>query len=272
MKNIKLHVLLAKTDMLSKTWTTLLENYISFFSSKQGAFRGELKTYEPKTGQLDKPEERGNTIVITTVDEKLQYLEENTADYIDALMSQEATNASGTVKADLYVDGKSLGQYSALELLRLKTLIESRTFKDMYENIPVHTENEIWNPTTFEQYRGRSIKEGVLQSSVVRTSEKESYILPDPNIKEGKAGNYQPQLGTKTTIIELGNATRQKFTGEWSHRQRAEVLGRRSKLLVALTEALKVANEAETVASEMTATKLFAYLHRGHIQSSGTAL
>ena len=51
----------------------------------------------------------------------------------------------------------------------------------------------------------------------------------------------------------------------WSHRERAELLRRRTKLLTAVIEALKEANDVEAIESNMTAEKLFGYLHKGVI-------
>lgn len=259
--SMKLNVLLAKTDFLAASWKKILEEYSKFFENKQGAFRGEKKTYEPAANTVDLPNERSNKLVVTTVKEKLEYLEETSGEYIDALFAQEATNASGNAKAVLEVDGENLGVYSSLELLRMKTLLEAGNIKNMYENIPVYNEDELWNKTTQDQYSERAILESVRREGVMKTTMKESYILPDPNVSKENGAKYSPQVATKDTVIELGNTTFQKFTGEMSHKDRAAILARRSKLLSAVIEALKVANDVEAVPSQMTAKKLFDYLH-----------
>jgi hypothetical protein len=73
--------------------------------------------------------------------------------------------------------------------------------------------------------------------------------------------SYTPQIAYKNTVVVLGDYTQQKFTGEWSHRERAELLRRRSKLLQAVVEALKIANEKEAITSNVTGKKIFEYLH-----------
>ena len=88
--------------------------------------------------------------------------------------------------------------------------------------------------------------------------------MEDPNLANLKSGaDYRPQVAQKDSIIDVGEYSYQKFTGEWSHRQRAEVLRRRTNLLTAVIEALKVANEAEALKSSLTGKKIFDYLHRG---------
>jgi len=260
---MKLNVLLAKTDTLASSFRACINDFSNFFSGKQGEFRGERKTYDPASGMIDIPSERGDKKVVTTVDEKLQWLEETQKDYIDSLFAQEATNASGEARAELKVGNDSWGTFSSLELLRLKSLVENGEFEKMYANIPVRSDSEIWDTNTQEMYAGRAIFQSKLQESEKKSVTKEQYILPDPNISKDNGAKYIPQVSTKDTVITLGSGTYQKFSGEWSHRQRAELLRRRQILLVALTEALKTANEVEAKTSNLTSEKIFNYLHRG---------
>lgn len=257
--SVKLNVLLAKTDALAAYYKGQVNDYGKFFSSKQGAFKGEKKTYTPREDTIDDTSKRGIVKVQTTVTEKLEWFKENAREYVDALFAQEATNASGNAKAELIVDGESWGEFTSLELLRLKSLVEAGGLHSVLENIPVRSDSEVWEKTDDEDYSGREIYESELIKGVNKTTEKENYILKDPNV-DASSPNYNPTVATKTTIVELGDYTHQKFTGEWSQRQKAEVLQRRAKLLVAITESLKKANEAEVVSSELSADKIFGYL------------
>lgn len=261
---MKQNVLLAKTDHLSTVFKNAIRDYVSFFKNNQGSFKGEKRTYDPKAGTIDQPTKRANKLVVTTVDEKLVYLEENSADYINALFSQEATNASGKCKVKLMVDKVDFGELSALELLRLKSLLESGEFVEMYERIPVRPDDEIWNKSTLEDHKGRNIWSGSQLSGIEKSIVKEAIIIQDPNVQHLKdSSSYKAQLVTKDTVIELGDYTYQKFSGEWSHRERAELLARRSKLLIAVIQALKECNEVEAIPSQLTANKIFNYLHKG---------
>ena len=60
----------------------------------------------------------------------------------------EATNASGTARADLIVDGKVIANLSSLELLKLKSFLENPQLQEMLQNIPVRKDSEIWEPCT----------------------------------------------------------------------------------------------------------------------------
>jgi hypothetical protein len=257
---MKLNILLGKTDYLASTFSKMLKDYIGFFKTKQGAFLGEKITFSPKEGTVDEPSKRKNSVVQTTVGEKFEWFKENSKSYVDALFSVEATNASGTAKAELLVDGKSWGTFTSLELLRLKGILENNDLKGVLENIPVRSDSLIWEKNTSEQYEGRDIFQTPIVEGTEKTTVKESYILEDPNLSRIDPKNYSPQLGIKNTVMELGDYTHQKFSGELSQRKKAEILKRRSSLLVGVIEALKECNNCEVVKSELNSEKIFGYL------------
>lgn len=256
---MKLNVLLGKTDYLSSTYAGMLKNFINFFKNKQGAFHGERKTYTANAETVDEPTKRRNALVQTTVVEKLNWFKENSTDYIDALFAVEATNASGTAIAELMVDDKSWGKLTSLELLRLKSLIENNDLKGMLENIPVRSDGQIWEDNTTEQYRGRTIFQTPILKGMEKTTVKESYILKDPNIDKNSTV-YVPQIAYKTTVMELGEYTHQKFSGEITQREKANILKRRSSLLTSVIISLKECNNVEVVKSELNSNKIFSYL------------
>lgn len=260
----KLNVLLALTDQLKTVYKNLIVNYYQFFTKSQGAFKGEKRTYTPKEGTMDDPKKRGTVLVVTTVKEKLDYFIENSSKFIDALFSQEKTNASGNASAELIVDSKSWGIFTSLELLRLKSVLESKdlgSLENMLSNIPVRSDAEIWNKTSNEEYSDREIYETEQFKGVAKTTVKTPFILDDPNVNPDKLpANYQAPIVQKDEILELGDYTKQDFSGEWSQRQKAMTLKRRSNLLIAITEALKVANDCDIIKSDLTAKKIFGYL------------
>ena len=255
----KLNVLLAKTDSLAPLFKGMIQDYAKFFTKSQGAFLGEKRTYEAREGTIDDPSKRGNVLVQTTVDEKLKWFKENSKEYIDALFAQEATNASGNAKAQLIVDGTEWGEFTSLELLRLKSIVESSGLHSMLEAIPVRSDSEEWSLSENEMYKGKNIFETPLVTGVTKTTEKENYILKDPNVDKNSP-NYTPTVATKTTTVELGDYTQQRFSGQWTQRKRAEALKRRTILLTSIIEALKKCNEVDVVESKLDSEKIFGYL------------
>ena len=262
-KNL-LPTLLAKVETTSARFKATVQDYIKFFKDAQGSFKGIKKTYTPRPDTIDEPSERQNKMVVTTVSEKLDWMIENNVEYLQDILNIESTNAAGTAKAELVINGKSFGKLSSLELLRLKGFLESAELEKMYSNLPVRSDSEIWEPTKNEMYVSRNIFETPLQSGVKKSTEKVSYILEDPNLSSLKSADaYKPQVAVKTIPIELGDYTIQSFSGEISHRERAEILKRRSELLTAVVIALKEANNVEVVKSEFNAKDFMSYLNNG---------
>jgi hypothetical protein len=264
---MKLNVLLAKTEHSASQFKKLLSEYVAYFKGKQSDFKGIKKTYIPREGVIDEPAMRGTLQIVTTVGEKLDWLKTTTAQHIDNLFSVEATNSSGTARANLIVGDIDFGSMSSLELLRLNSMLDNGDFDAMYQNIPVRSDAETWVPTTNEMYAKRAgVVEAPLSSGIKKSITKEDYILKDPNLEGLKdASRYTPVVKTKDTILELGDYTIQHFSGEATHRERAEILRRKSLLKSAVIEALKVANDVPVIPSEMTSAKLFGYLHEGKI-------
>ena len=255
-KKIKLNVLLAITESLAPNYKGMIADYSKFFKNSQGAFLGSKNTYNQNEGTIDQPNKRSVALVQTTVDEKLEWFVVESKNYIDALFSQEATNASGVARADLIVDGENWGNLSSLELLRLKNIVGSGQFETMLRTIPVRSDAEEWSLSNSELYGKRSIHESPLVSGISLTSVKEDYILDDPNKSEGRT----PQVASKTTLVELGTTTVQKFSGQWSQRDKADALRKRTNLLVAITKALKECNDVNIFQSEITSDKIFNFL------------
>jgi len=258
---MKLNVLLAITDNLRTKYKNMITNYANFFNKKGGSFLGEKMTYTPKEGVVDDPSKRSYTKVVTTVDEKFSYFVAEASDFIDALFSQERTNAMGIATAELVVDGEPWGIFTSLELLRLKSLLEANdlgNIEQVLSNIPVKSDALIWDKSSEEEYADRSIYESPMLKGVAKTTVKEEYILQDPNLIAGRT--YAPQKSMRNITMELGDYTTQKFTGEWSQRQKAGTLKRRGDLIVAVVQALKECNDCVSVKSELTADKIFGYI------------
>jgi len=264
-KELKLNVLLAKTDSLAVPFKNMLKDFAKFFSGKQGAFQGYQKTFAVKDGMADDPTKRGTIIVQTTVGEKLAWFLDNAGEYIDALFAQEKTNASGTATASLVVEGEDWGVYTSLELLRLKSIIENSDLTIMLESIPVRSDSKQWSEATSDLYKDRAgIYQLPILEGTIKTTEKEQYILQDPNLtgKEDIKG-YVPQVANRTTVLDVGDYTVQEFSGEASQRERAGMLKRRTTLLTAVVIALKQCNEVEVHQSELTSQRIFGYLFNG---------
>lgn len=261
---MKMNTLLAKVEHSTSSFNKMIGDYYAFFSKKQGMFEGIKKTFKPREGYLEDPSKMGTTKVATTVGEKLEWFEENAIPHLKDLFSIEATNSKGANRVELKVGDVSFGELTALELMRLKTILTKKELEQMYENIPVRSDSEVWEDCDNPEYKGREIFQTPMQSGVTRTTESEEVILKDPNLDPTKLpANYNAKVTLKKRTVETGDYTLQKFTGAWTQRQRAEVLRRRSQLLAAITEALKVVNDVETEKPNLKVDTLINFLHKG---------
>lgn len=261
---MKMNTLLAKVEHSASSFNRMIADYCIFFSKKQGMFEGIKKTFKPRDGYQEDARYMGTTKVATTVGEKLDWFEGNVIPHLKDVFSVESTNSKGAYKVELKVGDISFGFLTALDLMRLKTLLTKKEWEQMYENIPVRSDSEVWENCTDSEYSGREIYQTPMQSGVTRTTESEEVILKDPNLDPSKLpANYNAKVTTKKRTVETGDYTLQKFTGEWTQRQRAELLRRRSQLLAAVTEALKEVNDVETEKPNLNVDTLINFLHKG---------
>ena len=139
-----------------------------------------------------------------------------------------------------------MGEYSTLELLLSEKYPDSK-LKDMVDHLPIRKETVIWKPTQDANYAGRDIFESPLNSSFAKTTLKESYILTDPHPDLHR----QPQVANKDTQVNIGKATSQEFSGEFTALQKAQTKVKVDKLYKAVIEALETANDKEIVKSDL---------------------
>lgn len=259
-----MNTLLAKVEHSSSRFAKMVGDYLAFFKGKQGAFAGVKKTHVPKEGFVEDKSYIANTKVITTVGEKLDWFEQQSIPYLKELFSVEATNSRGAHTVELVVDGISFGHLTALDLMRLKTLLTKKEWVEMYENIPVRSDAEVWEPCSDPEYDGREIFQTPMLKGITRTTESEEVILKDPNINPDKLpANYNARVTIKKRTVETGDYTMQNFTGGWTQRQKAELLRRRSLLLSAVVEALKEVNDVASEKANLDVEGLVTYLHHG---------
>ncbi len=264
MKQKTLNQILALTENQQSQIKGMLTDYINYFKKNQGDFRGEKKTYESVPGYVDVPQNRYHRRIVTTVDEKINYLQETLSPILENMLTLESTNASGTPKAELIVDGESWGEFSSLELLRLKSFVSNSKFVEMLGNIPTRSDAKNWISSVEEGYENRKVMQIPTMQFEEKTTEKEEMILIDPNIERaieaGKDINYSPQKTVRTKQVVIGNGTFTEFSGEWSHISRAGALKKLQSLKEAIIDALQRANQVEIVESKLKSDKIFEYL------------
>lgn len=259
---MKLNVLLGKRQHSMAIFREQIKDTIAAWN-KPNLFRAIRKSYIPRGDNPPEPAYSGHERMVTTVERRFKYLEETCAAYIDQFLSVEATNAT-SAKADLVVDGKTWGQPSTMELLALKSCLVNGDLLKLYEEIPVRDETKKWDQSKDEEYKRPGMYTHDPTKGVNKVGELETYILEDPNVSQLKdTSKYVPVQAVKKTETIKGDYTVEFFSSEYSHEERAEILDRRSKLLGAVLEALEKCNDVEVAKSQLTAAKIFDYIHRG---------
>lgn len=262
-QNTKMHVLLAKAEHSSAVFNKEISDYTVLFRNKQGMFRGERKTYAPREGYPDDPSKVGVTKVQSTVDEQFDWFQEKiAAPYLKEQFSIEATNSLGAKKVELIVDGVSFGFVTALDLMRLKSLLTNSNLDAMYNTIPVRSDSQIWQEA--DEYKGRRVYCNPMLSGVTRTTESEEMILRDPNLDPAHLpANYNAKTTIKKKTIEIGDYTVQNFSGEWTQTEKAKLLDRKSRLLGAVIAALKEVNDVDATPSNLDVDAVLNFIHKG---------
>lgn len=263
-EKLKMNTLLARVEHSTSVWKQNVSQYISHFKNKGGMFLGSHKTYVPREGQPDDPTKQGTVRVTSTVTEQFDWMKEHSLiPYLNQLFSVEATNSKGANTVELKVDGIVFGNLSALELMRLKSILTDTNFLEMLKSIPVRSDARIWEPTTNKDYEGREIWQTPRQNSVAKTTVTEDIILKDPNLDpKNLPANYQSKITQKKTLVELADCTSQEFSGEWTQLQKAQVLSRVSKLTEAVIAALKDVNDCDVEDSRLGVDTFVDYIFK----------
>ena len=245
--NKKQSVLLGLREKLEKTFGGMLDDFLQKFKNKQGLFQGWNKTYTALEGFADDPTKRSFQKVSGTVTEQLDWFKKYTVDYFTTVLSIEKTNSTG-ITSELVVAGTSWGQYSTLELLRLKSIMDGK-LKAILAELPIRDEKVIWEKTTKDYYGTRDVWETPVVSGFSKTTLKRTEIVNDPHIKD--TPGRPPVVASLDTQVNTGEFTDQRFSGEITMLERAEMLARYDQLYTGIIEALENANNVESVTSDL---------------------
>lgn len=260
-----MNTLLAMAEHSASAFKKEMSDYVNIFKNKQNFFKGIKSTFVPRDGFPEDPSKQGTTMVQSTVDEQFDWFIEKIAKkYLTQQFEIEATNSKGAEKVDLSVNGHSFGKLTALELMRLKSMLTDGTLDEMLKNIPVRSDSEVWTKSNCPEYAQREVYETQMLKGVTRTSEKHEEILKDPNIDpEHIPSAYRAQVSVKNITVETGDYTSQKFSGEWTQTQKAELLARKSELLGAVIAALKDLNALESEETNLDVDGMLSYIFKG---------
>jgi len=247
----QLHQLLAVENDRKQKALQIVRETASVFQKKPDHFDGLSKSYQPyeEGGQKIEPEIKE---IVTTVDEKLSYTQKSVITAIDATISKEETNASGTVKTELKVNGKGLGEFSATSLLALESWLN--VLRALYKEIPTLDPVKVWNADPNADKRGVFKTE---TETKYRTQKIETPLVVYEATKEHPA---QVQMVTKDQ--QVGEYCTVYRSGKVTPARKSEMLERLDNLIDATKRARARANKAEVINAKIGKV-IFDYIEQG---------
>jgi hypothetical protein len=233
MGNNALHALLAVEGDLSQQAKNIMGEAINTFNKKSDHFDGITKVYIPFNDgeELVPPETKE---VVTTVKEKLDYVKNSVIKALDAKLSKEETNSSGTAISELKVGDTVFGTFSATGYLALGRMLEA--LRAQYLAIPTLDPTRVW---TVEKQSGRNLYQAGPEVKY-RTVKKTKVITLAPPTDKHPAQTQlvqdESQVGKYDTIYT---------SGRLSPGEKSALLTKLDELILAVKMAKERANQVE---------------------------
>lgn len=244
----KLHQLLAVEGDLNQQSKNILEETTSALSKKQDLFDGLLKTYisSEDNGEQIPPESKE---IVTTVAEKLDYAKTAVIKAIDATISKEETNASGSAKAELKVDGVDFGVLSATSLIALEKFLVR--IRESYKMIPTLDPSRSWK-------KDSTVDRAVYVSPVetkFRSVKKQKVITLAP-----ETDKHPAQVQLVQDDVQVGKYETTYSSGRLQPIQKSNLLNKIDNLILAVKQAREAANQVDTINVKL-GDKIFDYIN-----------
>lgn len=228
-----LHELLAVEADLQNTVTALINDGITTLSKKPDHFLGHNKSTHFLEASRSGEDTSEDKLVVTTVDEKLDYVFEHVVKYYDALIQKEATN--GLAKADLIVNGKVLAKdVPATMLLGLETRLKQiRALCAAAPTLPPAVRWEL-DPNTGK---------GIFRSPPATTFKTEKTVKHKVLVEATK--EHKAEIEKWNEDVPVARVDTIQFSGMWTVHYKAEVLDRIEQLMVGVKQSRQRANIVE---------------------------
>lgn len=242
----KLHEILAlDQDRRNKANQALGESK-KVFTKNETIFGGMVKKYistEEFAEQI--PDETKE--MVTTIKKTLDTTLDAVIVSIDATLTKEETNSSGVAKADLVVEGKKLGAFSATSLLALESHLAK--VLDLYKTIPTVDTTRKW---FFDE-----------QNGFYRTPEEIKFRTikrPKVIVKYEATEHHPAQTELMNIDFQVGKYETTYFSGKITPTEKSTLVSRLEKTIEAIKIARSKANNV-AVKNINIGQKIFDFVH-----------
>ncbi len=236
----KLHELLAVEPDREGLYKIVLEEAKTTFQKKTDHFMGQIRKLE----MFDQAEDKLNTVerkeLVTTVKDKLLYVQEALQRYLDIVLQKEATNQEAT--ADLIVDGVALAKdVPATFLLGLET--KMKHLRGMYETLPTLDPGIKWTKDT---KFGENVYVTEYPDEKFKTAKKfQHQVLVAPTDK------HPAQVEKWEEQVPVGKYSTTAWSGKISSAEKSAQLGKIDKIIQGAKQARMRANNIEAINREI---------------------
>jgi len=243
----KLHELLAVEQDRKHKGNQAIGEAKNTFTKKDTYFDGMVKRYVSLEEESELiPDEK--KAIVTTVKGKLEEAIEAIVKGIDAHISKEETNASEKARAELIIEGKSFGLFSATSLLALESHLNK--IKDLYANIPLLDSAKQFH---FDPQEGVYKTEPEVKFRSVKR--------PKVIVKYEATEKHPAQTELLYLDIQVGKYETVYTSGRLTLAQKSQLIKRIEGLLEAVKMARSKANHAE-VTKVNIGQQLFDFIHK----------
>lgn len=244
----KLHEILAlEQDRKNKANQSIGESKKTF-SKNFMAFDGMIKKYISTEEDAEQIPDESKEMV-STVKRTLNETLEPVIVAMDATLSKEETNASGVAQAELVVDGKNFGKFSATTLLALEAHLVK--VLDLYKAIPILDTSRKWY---FDE-----------QNDFYRTNEEVKFRTikrPKVIVKYEATEKHPAQTELLNIDFQVGKYETTYFSGRITPIQKNRLVNKLEKLIESVKIARAKANNVE-VKNIHIGKDIFDFIHKG---------
>lgn len=246
---MELHILLSTLDDYKNKSNNISEEAKKTFLDRSSHFDGIDKQYKPfseEDKEFIPPEKKE---IITTVAEKIRYIQKDISNYIDKELTRNETNTSGTAIGEININGKNF-KLSVCSLMDLeKQLVKLRY---LYCTIPTLDPARAWKK---DPGNDRDI---YISEKEIRYRTKKNYV-PLELAKATKEHKAQVQI--MTNDVQVGQTETLNKSGKLTSKDKSVLLSRIDELLLIVKQAKAEANKTQVIKKEI-GNNIFEFINK----------